>query len=58
MYLMRIGEPGAEKPVVRVDGDTYVDVSDVVDDFDEAFFGGAAGGLPKWCRSARQQVRS
>ena len=41
MYLMRIGAPGAEKPVVRLDAETYVDVSDVVTDFDEAFF--AAG---------------
>ncbi|MCE0538729.1 fumarylacetoacetate hydrolase family protein [Kineosporia rhizophila] len=42
---MRIGAPGAEKPVVRVDEDTYVDVSDLVPDFDEKFFGagGAAG---------------
>jgi 2,4-didehydro-3-deoxy-L-rhamnonate hydrolase len=39
MYLMRIGLPGAEKPVVRIDDQTYVDVSDVVADFDEAFFG-------------------
>jgi len=45
MFLMRIGAPGAEKPVVRVDDDSYVDVSDVVTDFDEAFFGGASGGL-------------
>lgn len=45
MILMRIGEPGAEKPVVRIDDDTYVDVSDVVTDFNEAFFGGAGGGL-------------
>jgi 2-keto-4-pentenoate hydratase/2-oxohepta-3-ene-1,7-dioic acid hydratase in catechol pathway len=37
---MRIGRPGAEKPVVRVDDQTYVDVSDVVTDFDESFFGG------------------
>ena len=37
MYLMRIGAPGAEKPVARVDDDTYVDLSDVVDDIDEAF---------------------
>ena len=43
MYLMRVGAPGAEKPVVRVDDDRYVDVSDLVTDFDEAFFGG--GGL-------------
>ncbi len=41
MYLMRVGPPGAEKPVVRVgEGGTYIDVSDVVDDFNEAFFGG------------------
>ncbi|MFF0700013.1 fumarylacetoacetate hydrolase family protein [Streptomyces tendae] len=39
MYLMRIGAPGAEKPVARIDADTYVDLSDVVTDFDEAFFG-------------------
>src|SRR5690242_11008617 len=37
---MRIGAPGAEKPVVRVDDTHYVDVSDLVKDFDEAFFGG------------------
>jgi 2,4-diketo-3-deoxy-L-fuconate hydrolase len=40
--LMRLGEPGREKPVVRIDDETYVDVSDVVRDFDESFF--AAGG--------------
>jgi 2,4-diketo-3-deoxy-L-fuconate hydrolase len=39
MYLMRIGQPGAEKPVARIDDETYVDVSDVVPDFNEAFFG-------------------
>ncbi|WP_346280340.1 fumarylacetoacetate hydrolase family protein [Pseudonocardia sp.] len=38
MYLMRIGAPGVEKPAVRLDDTTYVDVSDVVTDFDEAFF--------------------
>src|SRR5690242_15020256 len=37
---MRVGAPGAEKPVVRVDDNHYVDVSDLVPDFDEAFFGG------------------
>jgi 2,4-didehydro-3-deoxy-L-rhamnonate hydrolase len=36
---MRIGAPGAEKPVARLDDDTYVDLSDVVHDFDERFFG-------------------
>jgi 2-keto-4-pentenoate hydratase/2-oxohepta-3-ene-1,7-dioic acid hydratase in catechol pathway len=39
MYLMRIGDPGAEKPIVRIDEATYVDVSDLTPDFDEAFFG-------------------
>src|SRR5690242_10511368 len=43
LYLMRIGAPGAEMPVVRLDDEHYVDVSDLAEDFDEAFFGG--GGL-------------
>ena len=43
MKLMRLGPVGAERPVVRIDETTYVDVSDVVADFDETFFG--AGGL-------------
>ncbi|MEV4703251.1 fumarylacetoacetate hydrolase family protein [Actinoplanes sp. NPDC049316] len=42
MLLMRVGAFGAEKPAVRVDDTRYVDVSDLVTDFDEAFF--AAGG--------------
>jgi 2,4-didehydro-3-deoxy-L-rhamnonate hydrolase len=41
VYLMRIGENGAEKPVARVNDGTYVDLSDVVTDFDESFFGHA-----------------
>jgi 2,4-diketo-3-deoxy-L-fuconate hydrolase len=41
--LMRIGTAGTEKPVARIDDDTYVDLSDVVPDFDETFFG--SGGL-------------
>jgi 2,4-didehydro-3-deoxy-L-rhamnonate hydrolase len=40
---MRIGEAGRERPAVRIGGDSYVDVGDVVTDFDERFF--AAGGL-------------
>ena len=39
MYLMRIGAVGAEKPVARLDDQTYVDLSDLVDDLDERFFG-------------------
>jgi len=45
MKLIRIGDPGAEKPGALVDRDHYVDLSDVVTDFDEAFFGG--GGLDR-----------
>lgn len=41
MYLMRLGEPGSERPVARVDDQNYVDLSDVVADFDERFFGAA-----------------
>jgi 2-keto-4-pentenoate hydratase/2-oxohepta-3-ene-1,7-dioic acid hydratase in catechol pathway len=42
---MRIGAPGAEKPVARIDDRTYVDLSDVVTDFDEQFFG--SGGIDR-----------
>ncbi len=45
MYLMRIGSAGRERPVARIDDRTYVDLSDVVSDFDEAFFG--SGGLER-----------
>ena len=45
MYLMRIGAPGAEKPVARIDDVSYVDLSDIVGSFDEAYFGG--GGLDR-----------
>jgi 2,4-diketo-3-deoxy-L-fuconate hydrolase len=40
MQLMRIGPAGAEKPVVRVDNTSYVDVSDLVTDFDATYFSG------------------
>jgi 2,4-diketo-3-deoxy-L-fuconate hydrolase len=40
MYLMRVGALGAERTAVRVDDDRYVDVSDVVPDYDERFFAG------------------
>lgn len=39
MYLMRIGPSDSERPVVRIDDTQYVDVADVVNNFDEAFFG-------------------
>ena len=53
---MRIGAPGAEKPVVRIDAEIYVDVSDLVPDFDEAFF--AAGGAATLHDAVVQRVAS
>jgi len=38
MKLVRLGEPGAERPGVRTD-EGWIDVSDAVRDFDEEFFG-------------------
>jgi 2,4-didehydro-3-deoxy-L-rhamnonate hydrolase len=43
VQLMRIGVAGQERPAVRIGDDSYIDVSDVVTDFDERFFAG--GGL-------------
>jgi 2,4-diketo-3-deoxy-L-fuconate hydrolase len=45
MLLMRIGPVGAEKPVVRVDDGSYVDVSDLVTDFDAGYFAGGHDAL-------------
>ncbi|MBN9170095.1 fumarylacetoacetate hydrolase family protein [Microbacterium sp.] len=45
MKLLRIGPEGREKPGALVDGGHYVDLSDEVADFDEAFFG--TGGLAR-----------
>lgn len=47
MYLMRIGPQGSETPAARVDEEHYVDLADVVTDFDERFF---AGGGPESVR--------
>jgi 2,4-diketo-3-deoxy-L-fuconate hydrolase len=58
---MRIGAPGAEKPVVRVDDTHYVDVSDITADFDESFFGSGGAALlaqPVGARVARGEVRA
>ncbi|MGO4535141.1 fumarylacetoacetate hydrolase family protein [Leifsonia sp. 2MCAF36] len=38
MKLLRIGAYGAEKPAVLIHDNIYVDLSDVVLDYDEAFF--------------------
>ncbi len=42
MRLVRLGPIGSETPGALVDDDTFVDLSDVVHDFDEAFFGSGA----------------
>jgi 2,4-didehydro-3-deoxy-L-rhamnonate hydrolase len=56
MYLMRIGPFGSERPIVRVDAEHYVDVSDVVGDFNEAFFG--TGGLDRLGEIVAERVSS
>jgi 2,4-didehydro-3-deoxy-L-rhamnonate hydrolase len=43
VQLMRIGPQGAERPIVRISHDSYVDVSAEVPDFGETFF--ASGGM-------------
>jgi len=56
MYLMRLGPIGSEQPVVRIDDSHYVDVSDVVDDFDETFFG--SNGLPRLAEIVQERTAS
>ncbi|MEA5457265.1 fumarylacetoacetate hydrolase family protein [Sinomonas sp. JGH33] len=53
MKLMRIGNPGHERPVVRIDDDRYVDVSDLVKDFDEQFF---ASGVASIRQTVEQRI--
>lgn len=55
MRLMRLGEPGYERPVVRVDDQHYVDVSDVVPAFDGACF---SSRLPEVEAFARSQAEA
>jgi 2,4-didehydro-3-deoxy-L-rhamnonate hydrolase len=56
MYLMRLGPVGSERPVVRMDDSHYLDVSDVVEDFDEAFFG--TDGLTRLAEAVREPSRT
>ncbi|WP_438873065.1 fumarylacetoacetate hydrolase family protein [Paractinoplanes toevensis] len=51
---MRVGAVGAEKPVVRVDDSSYVDVSDLVTDFDEFFFG--SGGVASLAEPVAERI--
>lgn len=45
MRLMRVGEVGRERPVVLVGDNEIVDMSDIIQDYNEEFFG--SGGLDK-----------
>jgi 2-keto-4-pentenoate hydratase/2-oxohepta-3-ene-1,7-dioic acid hydratase in catechol pathway len=45
MKLLRVGPAGAEKPAALLSDEEAIDLSDVVDDFDERFFG--EGGLDR-----------
>jgi 2,4-didehydro-3-deoxy-L-rhamnonate hydrolase len=54
MFLMRLGPIGSERPVVRIDDSHYVDVSDVVDDFDETFLG--SNGLPRLAEIVQERT--
>ncbi len=45
MHLLRLGPTGGERPAAQVGAAEYVDLSDVVGDFDEAFFAGGGAGL-------------
>jgi 2,4-diketo-3-deoxy-L-fuconate hydrolase len=40
LRLIRIGEPGQELPAVQVSSAHYVDVSDLIEDYNERFFAG------------------
>ncbi|HYI50780.1 MAG TPA: fumarylacetoacetate hydrolase family protein [Microbacterium sp.] len=59
MRLVRLGPAGAEVPGVLIDDDTFVDLSDVVEDFSEAFFGsGAIATLPDIVAKRVAEVRT
>ncbi|MCV7383447.1 fumarylacetoacetate hydrolase family protein [Mycolicibacter longobardus] len=56
MKLVRVGEPGAEKPAVAVSEEHYVDVSDRITDYDSAFF--ASDGHRELGALVRQRIDS
>jgi len=45
MKLLRLGPSGSEKPAALAGDTAFIDLSDIVDDFDESFFG--SGGLER-----------
>ena len=56
MKLLRVGRAGAEKPGVLAGDDSWVDLSDVVGDLDEEFFG--SGGLDRIRPVVEQRLAS
>src|SRR5439155_506633 len=59
MKLIRVGEPGRERPGVLLGDGTRVDVSSCVPDFDEAFFGGdGLATLARWLPGNASSARS
>ena len=53
MKLLRVGEAGAERPAVLLEGGRVVDVSSLIGDVDGAFF--ASGGVARLARTVQQQ---
>lgn len=56
MKLLRIGHPGQERPAALVGSDKVVYLSDVVSDFDEAFF--ATGNLNSLAEEVDRRARA
>ncbi|MDL9978749.1 fumarylacetoacetate hydrolase family protein [Microbacterium sp. ASV49] len=56
MKLLRIGPAGREKPAALVGDDEVVDVSDIVTDFDDSFFG--SGGLARIAPIVAERART
>ncbi|MDH2443344.1 fumarylacetoacetate hydrolase family protein [Amnibacterium sp. CER49] len=54
MRLLRVGPAGAEKPGLLLEGNAYLDVSDIVRDFDEEFFG--SGGIERLREVAPRRI--
>jgi 2,4-didehydro-3-deoxy-L-rhamnonate hydrolase len=54
MRLLRLGAAGDERPAALADDDHYVDLSDVVVDYDERFFGD--GGLARIAPIVAQRI--
>lgn len=54
MRLVRVGPAGSETPGVLVDDELFVDLSDIVDDYNEAFF--ASGALATLAATVAERV--